>query len=457
MDELKELLVGIQEVDEIIGTLKSPSTILLAGTTGLGKTSFCLQMLAHAAKKGEKTIYIPFTTESPEKLKMYFSRMNFFDDQILIHPINRSISEKDPLSTLIDIGNVIGSTKPDRVVLDPITPLGFGFIEPEKRRFFYTLDSMIQEWKALVVLTGEMLKEELHDSVVSHLVDGIIYLSREDNGLRTGNFLEILKLRGMDPQKNTDNIYRKYRYTMGSKGFSMIPPSYDKDPANALAEKISSGIPGLDRMLEGGFFSNSNTLVTGKPGTGKTTFGLQFISEGLNKKEPCVIVNFECLHNSLVNEAKKYGWEMERYIEDGLLSIISADPDSMWPEEHETLIKENIKRLNAKRVFFDGIFNLEMMLPDQLQLRRYLYSLLKYLKKKNITSVFTTPKSSSTITENTRMDAEFLMDNIIIIRNSETGRRYMCVSKSKGTQHRLNSTEYAITERGIKIRDCTLL
>ncbi|OPY20350.1 MAG: circadian clock protein KaiC [Methanomethylovorans sp. PtaU1.Bin093] len=457
MDELKELLFGIRGVDEIIGTLKSPSTILLAGTTGVGKTSFCLQILSHAAKNGEKTLYIPFTTESPEKLKMYYSRMNFFDDRIHIHPINRSISEKDPLSTLIDIGNIVGSTKPDRVVLDPVTPLGFGFIEPEKRRFFYTLDSMIQEWKALVVLTGEMLKEELHDSVVSHLVDGIIYLSREDNGLRTGNFLEVLKLRGIDPQKNTESIYRKYRYTMSSEGFSMISSSHNKESANTLPEKISSGVPGLDRILEGGLFSNSSTLVTGKPGTGKTTFGLQFISEGLNRKEPCVIVSFECLHNSLVNEAKKHGWEMEQHIDDGELKVISADPDSMWPEEHETLIKEYIMGMNAKRLFFDGIFNLEMMLPDQLQLRGYLYSLLKYLKKRNVASVFTTPRSSSTITENTRMDAEFLMDNIIILRNSEGGRRYMCVSKSKGTQHRLNPTEYAITEKGIKIRSDTLL
>lgn len=457
MDELKELIFGIRGVDEIIGTLKSPSTILLAGTTGVGKTSFCLQILSHAAKNGEKTLYIPFTTESPEKLKMYYSRMNFFDDRIHIHPINRSISEKDPLSTLIDIGNIVGSTKPDRVVLDPVTPLGFGFIEPEKRRFFYTLDSMIQEWKALVVLTGEMLKEELHDSVVSHLVDGIIYLSREDNGLRTGNFLEVLKLRGIDPQKNTESIYRKYRYTMSSEGFSMISSSHNKESANTLPEKISSGVPGLDRILEGGLFSNSSTLVTGKPGTGKTTFGLQFISEGLNRKEPCVIVSFECLHNSLVNEAKKHGWEMEQHIDDGELKVISADPDSMWPEEHETLIKEYIMGMNAKRLFFDGIFNLEMMLPDQLQLRGYLYSLLKYLKKRNVASVFTTPRSSSTITENTRMDAEFLMDNIIILRNSEGGRRYMCVSKSKGTQHRLNPTEYAITEKGIKIRSDTLL
>ena len=457
MDELKELVFGIRGVDEIVGTLKSPSTILLAGTTGVGKTSFCLQMLSHAAKNGEKTLYIPFTTESPEKLKMYFSRMNFFDDRIHIHPINRSISEKDPLSTLIDIGNIVGSTKPDRVVLDPVTPLGFGFIEPEKRRFFYTLDSMIQEWKALVVLTGEMLKEELHDSVVSHLVDGIIYFSREDNGLRTGNFLEVLKLRGIDPQKNTERIYRKYRYTMSSEGFSMISSTYNKEPVNTLPEKISSGIPGLDRILEGGLFSNSSTLVTGKPGTGKTTFGLQFISEGLNRKEPCVIVSFECLHNSLVNEAKKHGFEMERYIDDGSLKVISADPDSMWPEEQETLIKEHIMEMNARRLFFDGIFNLEMMLPDQLQLRGYLYSLLKYLKKRDVASVFTTPRSSNTITENTRMDAEFLMDNIIILRNSEGGRRYMCISKSKGTQHRLNPTEYVITEKGIKIRSDTLL
>ncbi|WP_370573292.1 RAD55 family ATPase [Methanomethylovorans sp.] len=456
MDELKELVFGIRGVDEIIGTLKSPSTILLAGTTGVGKTSFCLQMLSHAAKNGEKTLYIPFTTESPEKLKMYFSRMNFFDSRIRIHPINRSISEKDPLSTLIDIGNVVGSSKPDRIVLDPVTPLGFGFIEPEKRRFFYTLDSMIQEWKALVVLTGEMLKEELHDSVVSHLVDGIIYLSREDNGLRAGNFLEVLKLRGMDPQKNTENIYRKYRYRMSTEGFSMISYSQEKESMTSLPEKVSSGIPGLDRLLKGGLFSNSSTLVTGKPGTGKTTFGMQFISKGLDQKEPCVIVNFEGLCNSLVSEAKRHGWEMEKYIDNGLLKVISADPDSMWPEEHETLIKEHIMETNARRLFFDGIFNLEMMLPDQLQLRGHLYSLLQYLKTRNVTSVFTIPKSSSSITENTRMNAEFLMDNIIILRNSEGGRRYMCVSKSKGIQHRPNPIEYVITEKGIKLRSDTL-
>lgn len=261
----------------------------------------------------------------------------------------------------------------------------------------------------------------------------------------------------MDPQKNTENIYRKYRYTIGSEGFRMISSPYNKGPVDILPEKINSGIPSLDKLLEGGLYSNSSTLVTGKPGTGKTTFGLQFILEGLNRKEPCTIVNFECLHNSLFNEAKNHGWEMERYIEDGLLNVISADPDSMWPEEHENLIKEYIERINARRLFFDGIFNLEMMLPDQLRLRGYLYSLLKYLKKRNIASVFTTPRSSSTITENARMDAEFLMDNIIILRNSKGGRRYMCVSKSKGTQHRLNPTEYAITKQGIKMRSDTLL
>ncbi len=457
MDELKELVFGIRGVDEITGTLKSPSTILLAGTAGVGKTSFCLQMLSHAAKNGEKTLYIPFTTESPEKLKMYFSRMNFFDNRVGIHPINRSMSEKDPLSTLIDIGNVVGSSKPDRIVIDPVTPLGFGFIEPEKRRFFYTLDSMIQEWKALVVLTGEMLKEELHESVISHLVDGIIYLSREDIGLRAGNFLEVLKLRGIDPQKNTENIYRKYRYRMSTEGFNMISYSQEKGSMNLLSEKVSSGIPALDRLLNGGLYSDSSTLVTGKPGTGKRTLGMQFILKGLDQKEPCIIVNFEGLQNSLVHEAKRHGWEIEKYIENGLLKVISTDPDGIWPEEHETLIKEHIMEMNAKRLFFDDIFNLEIMLPDQLQLRGYLYSLLRYLKTQNITSVFTIPRSSSSITENTRIDAEFLMDNIITLRNSEGGRRYMCVSKSKGTQHMPNSLEYAITERGIKLRSDTLL
>ena len=145
MDQLKHISCGIKGLDTILGGIMSPSTILIAGSAGVGKTIMSLQMLSNASKNGEKALYIPITTENPEKLKLYNSTLDFYEDSFEVHPINRQLAEKDPLTTLIEIGNIIESTKPDRLVIDPITPLGYGFIEQEKRRFFYTLDSMLQE------------------------------------------------------------------------------------------------------------------------------------------------------------------------------------------------------------------------------------------------------------------------------------------------------------------------
>ena len=73
MDELRDIPCGIDGLDDILGSFKTPSTILIAGTAGVGKTTMALQMLSNAAKLGEKTLYIPLTTESPEKLRMFLS------------------------------------------------------------------------------------------------------------------------------------------------------------------------------------------------------------------------------------------------------------------------------------------------------------------------------------------------------------------------------------------------
>jgi circadian clock protein KaiC len=458
MEQLRTTSCGIESLDELLGGFRIPSTMLIAGTAGVGKTILSLQMLSEAARNGEKTLYIPITTEKVHKLKMYHSTLDFFDDSFKVHAINRQLSEKDPLTTLIDIGNVIDSVKPDRLVIDPVTPLGFGFVEQERRRFFYTLDSILQERDMLTLLVGELVREELHRSVISHLSDGIIYLSRADTGARADHHLEFIKMRGIDPGKRSEITSCKYIYDITSSGFTVYPQLKPEKDFRLDDSRVKAGIPGLDGMLGGGMIKYSSTLVAGKPGTGKKIFGLQFIHQGLQNEEPGLIITFEDSPHQLLMDAKRMGWDMGPYIEKGLLRFICTNPGNMYPAEHSIRIKNNIEKTGATRVFFEGINNLEMPIPDHLKLRGYLHSLTSYLKSMNITSLFTTDTASCDGPGDEMIDFAYLMDSVVVLNNSTANSRmYMCITKSRGTKHKNAVKEYSITEEGIKLRTDTLI
>jgi len=116
--------------------------------------------------------------------------------------------------------------------------------------------------------------------------------------------------------------------------------------------------------------------------------------------------------------------------------------------------------MGAKRVFFDGIVNLEMALPDHLQLRGYLHTLTDYLKSSSVTSVFTTEISSNCKDLITSPDASFIMDSVVILKHVEYEnklRRYTYILKSRGTKHDRGIREYSITDDGLLIKDGVLL
>ncbi|MDG6244180.1 MAG: ATPase domain-containing protein [Methanolobus sp.] len=458
MDKLKHIPCGIKGLDTILGGMMSPSTILVAGTAGVGKTIMSLQMLSNASRQGEKALYIPISTESAGKLKIYNSTLDFFEDSFEMHPINRQLAEKDPLTTLIEIGNIIESVKPDRLVIDPVTPLGFGFIEQEKRRFFYTLDSMLQERHMLTFLVGELLKSELHNSVISHLSDGIIYLTREERNLRADHHMEFIKMRGIDPGKRSHITSRKYLYDISSTGFTVYPHLKPRKEILIDDTRVETGIPGLDSMFEGGLPRYNSLLVAGTPGTGKKIFGLQFLLHGLENNEPGILVSFEDTPHQMLLDAKRMGWDLNRYIDDGLLHIICDNPCEIYPAEHASRIRDVIETKNIKRIFFDGTNHLELSMPDKLELREYIHSMTNYLKSHNITSLFTTDTTPAEWPGHERLDSASIMDSVLLLHNSRArDRRYMCVTKSRGTRHKRSVKEYAITESGIKLRMDTLI
>jgi KaiC/GvpD/RAD55 family RecA-like ATPase len=89
-------------------------------------------------------------------------------------------------------------------------------------------------------------------------------------------------------------------------------------------ERVTSGIKGLDPLIEGGFPKGRSILVTGEPGTGKTIFALQFLAEGLARGEKGVFVTADEGPLDILEQAASLGWDFERYVETKELAILNA-------------------------------------------------------------------------------------------------------------------------------------
>ncbi|MCL7412195.1 MAG: circadian clock protein KaiC [ANME-2 cluster archaeon] len=452
---MKYCSTGIAYLDEVLGGgLPKPSLILIGGTAGAGKTTFVLQSLSRAAESGETAVYMPLTSQSFNKLMDYLRCYPFFSEKVLVQPIDRSTAEKDPLTTLLDMGNILASTNPDRLVINPLDTLGYGFPSHEKRRFAYSFDAMIQDWSAVTMVTGELNRQQIHQSILSHIADGVIYLDRELIGDRVVRKMEIMKWRGMgNTLSNTSGIHT---FKINANGISIFPKlEATSTPCPAGEGRLSTGVKDIDDMMRGGIPEQSFIVVNGGAGVGKTILGLHFIVSGLEQGEHCLIVLFEEKQEQLVHEAEKMGWNLEDFIKNGQLHIIYSNPNTILPDEHNLIIKSFVEKMDAKRLFYDGVYNLESSLPDTLELKNHIRLLIDFLKGRGVTTMLTNEVPELFTPEKTpEPDISSLADGIIMLHFLDHQNRYdraMSILKLRGSDHDRSMRKYIIGDGGIEM------
>lgn len=160
---------------------------------------------------------------------------------------------------------------------------------------------------------------------------------------------------------------------------------------NIISNRKSSGIKGLDDMIGGGFPEGHIVVVIGESGVGKTTFAMQFIMDGLVKKEPAIYISIEEEKESLIASARVYGWDMEKYIKDNKLAILNLDLSDIKTTSRKikTELPEFIESFGAKRMVIDSITLFSIMFDDVIERRIRLAGLIKAIRKVGITSLFT--------------------------------------------------------------------
>ncbi|AFS82755.1 RAD55 family ATPase [Candidatus Nitrosopumilus sediminis] len=216
--------------------------------------------------------------------------------------------------------------------------------------------------------------------------------------------------------------------------------------------KVKTGIPGLDSVISGGLKKNRTVTISGPPGSGKTTFGLQYLYSGAKDfDEPGVYITLSQNLDEVRNDCKSFGWDFDDLISQDKILMIDARPfkiedgligkdDSLYrgeqlPFEHLTkLILSSVKRIEAKRVVIDSVTILAMQYSDKFYMRQGLQGMVQALENFGVTTLILSEYS-----ENDEIPLEWFVTSGIIqlhhMRVEDTMERTIQVTKMRGIKH----------------------
>ena len=223
-----------------------------------------------------------------------------------------------------------------------------------------------------------------------------------------------------------------------------------------MGERVPTGIPELDKLIEGGFPRHSMILLSGSPGAGKTILSAKFIYEGAAKHdEPGVYVCFAESRGKFIRDMQRFGMDFESIIHKKRVVILDLSI-GMEIDVQSALnqILEAITSIGARRLVIDSVTAMFAGLKSELEKRHLIRLLYRLIRKSGCTAIIITdmPWGASRIGSSIE---EFIADGIILMQSlyddEETLRRRLRILKMRETSHTLKTHEYKIGNNGIEI------
>jgi KaiC/GvpD/RAD55 family RecA-like ATPase len=224
-------------------------------------------------------------------------------------------------------------------------------------------------------------------------------------------------------------------------------------------ERVKSGIPGFDKVIDGGFVKNSANLLCGGTGTGKTIFSMQFILNGASQyNERGFYISFEETEESLKADIEALGMDYDKLVKQGNAKIryVPLFEVSNFAIE----IKKELEKFKPSRVVIDSISAITMPMDDDFERRKQIYKIINVLKDLNCTSILIseTPSESALSSEPSGFSKfgieEFMADSVIVLHYAGMGGesdRAVRVMKMRRTNHLKGPIPMEIGKSGMTV------
>jgi circadian clock protein KaiC len=301
------------------------------------------------------------------------------------------------------------------------------------------------------VITGERGDGTLtRQGLEEYISDCVILLDHRINDQLSVRRLRVVKYRGSHHGTN------EYPFIIETSGISVLPITSLGLKHKASTERISSGVPRLDRMLGGqGYYRGSSILVSGTAGTGKTSLAAHLVDAACRRGERCLYFAFEESQDQMVRNMRSIGLDLQKWIDEGLLKFHASRPTLLGLESHLVCMHRMVSEFAPSIVVVDPLSNLTSA-GSPREVSAMLLRLVDFLKGEQITAFFTSLTTAGNALEATEVGISSLIDTWLLLRDIEAGgerNRGLYVIKSRGMHHSNQIREFVMTEKGVDLLD----
>ncbi len=460
MNQLKRLESGIKGFDALLkGGLVAGASYIIQGRPGSGKTILANQLGFNHVRQNGRVLFATLLAEPHDRLFHFLSTLSFFDRQAVGQSIQFVSAfdtlESDGLHEVVKLlRREISRQHSSLLILDGLLNARSRAETPLDTKQFI---AELQGHAAFVGCTVLFLtSSQLDDGSPEHtMVDGVIEMGEDMVGSRTVRRIKMRKTRG------SGAIPGAHEFEINDQGISIYPrlecmlTRTGPMPEHPHAI-LSSGIHGLDSHIGGGLVRSSVTLIMGPSGAGKTSLGMQFLSD-CSAQEPGLYFGFHESPQRAMTKARSLGVDFPSLEAAGALHIVWTPASAGLIDRVCYDLLDRVERLQIKRVFIDSLNALSRAATDQRRVPDVLETLIGELRARGVT-VMASWEAHRLFDDQTSIpapDVSGVVDNLLLVQfvqHRTELQRQVSILKIRDNAYDPSPLEVVMSNAGITMK-----
>lgn len=461
--QLDRVTTGIPGLDLLLGGgLFETGVYIVQGEAGAGKTILANQICFHQAAAQRRAVYYTLLSEAHDRMLGFLQDLAFVDPTQVPKGVTYvsgfKILESEGLGGVVrSIRDTLAHDCPAVLALD-----GLATVEDAApntialKKFLHEIQSIAAMFHCtMLLLTNSDMPQQMRAEHT--MVDGIFELRHQTVRLKRTRTLEIAKFRGAGQLRGTHSVL------ISDQGMTVYPrielslrvPSGAKLPTSGPRRPF--GVPVLDQALGGGLKPDSNTMLLGPSGVGKTVLIMHFLNAGAIAGESGILFTFYERRDQIIEKARRLGMEpLARAIETGLVEVVWQSSVEANVDIIGANLVSAVERLRAMRVVIDSMHGFQVTEDYVERIQDVFAVFADFFVARGATLVFTV-ESEDFVGDSLRppfANASRMCQNIVTLRFSEIAghiARAIAVIKTRDAEFDNGIREFTITDHGITV------